>query len=58
MIWLYHFAVNLHAPFTLVQLVVPSMEQRGGGRIPECTTGSGEAFRLPEEEPARESWAN
>lgn len=53
--WLYHFAVNLHAPFTLVQLVVPSMERRGGGRILNVTTGSGEAFRLPEEEPAREA---
>ena len=56
--WLYHFAVNLHAPFTLVQLVVPTMEERGGGRILNVTTGSGEAFRLPEEEPARESWGD
>lgn len=53
--WLYHFAVNLHAPFTLVQLVVPSMEERGGGRILNVTTGSGEVFREPEEPPARES---
>ena len=43
--WLYHFAVNLHAPFTLVQLVVPIMEERGGGRILNVTTGSGEVFR-------------
>jgi NAD(P)-dependent dehydrogenase (short-subunit alcohol dehydrogenase family) len=50
--WLYHFAVNMHAPFTLTQLVVPSMEARGGGRILNVTTGSGEAFRLPEEPPA------
>jgi NAD(P)-dependent dehydrogenase (short-subunit alcohol dehydrogenase family) len=56
--WLYHFAVNLHAPFTLTQLVLPTMEQRGGGRILNVTTGSGEAFRLPEEEPARESWGD
>lgn len=47
--WLYEFAVNLHAPFTLTQLVVPIMERRGGGRILNVTTGSGEAFRLPEE---------
>src|ERR1700722_10271006 len=31
--WLHHFAVNLHAPFTLAQLTVPSMEARGGGRF-------------------------
>ena len=53
--WLYHFAVNLHAPFTLVQLVVPIMERRGGGRILNVTTGSGEVFRQPEEPPALES---
>jgi NAD(P)-dependent dehydrogenase (short-subunit alcohol dehydrogenase family) len=53
--WLYHFAVNLHAPFTLVQLVVPVMEKRGGGRILNVTTGSGEVFRYPEEPPALEA---
>jgi NAD(P)-dependent dehydrogenase (short-subunit alcohol dehydrogenase family) len=53
--WLYHFAVNLHAPFTLVQLVVPIMEQRGGGRILNVTTGSGEVFRQPEEPPVLEA---
>ena len=53
--WLYHFAVNLHAPFTLVQLVVPIMEARGGGRILNVTTGSGEVFRQPEEPPVLES---
>jgi NAD(P)-dependent dehydrogenase (short-subunit alcohol dehydrogenase family) len=47
--WLYHFAVNLHAPFTLIQLVLPSMEKRGGGRIMNVTTASAEASRLPEE---------
>jgi NAD(P)-dependent dehydrogenase (short-subunit alcohol dehydrogenase family) len=56
--WLYHFAVNLHAPFTLVQLVVPIMEERGGGRILNVTTGSGEVFRQPEEPPALESVAD
>ena len=47
--WLYQFDVNLHAPFILMQLVVPIMESRGGGRIVNVTTGSGEAFRLAEE---------
>jgi NAD(P)-dependent dehydrogenase (short-subunit alcohol dehydrogenase family) len=47
--WLYQFAVNTHAPFTLTQLTVPIMEQRGGGRIINLSTGSGEVFRLPEE---------
>jgi NAD(P)-dependent dehydrogenase (short-subunit alcohol dehydrogenase family) len=41
--------VNLHAPFTLMQLVAPIMAARGGGRIINITTGSGEVFRLPEQ---------
>jgi NAD(P)-dependent dehydrogenase (short-subunit alcohol dehydrogenase family) len=49
--WLYQFAVNLHAPFTLTQLVVPIMDKRGGGRIINLSTGSGEVFRQPEELP-------
>jgi NAD(P)-dependent dehydrogenase (short-subunit alcohol dehydrogenase family) len=49
--WLYQFAVNTHAPFTLTQLVVPIMEKRGGGRILNLSTGSGEVFRQPEELP-------
>lgn len=49
--WMHHFAVNVHAPFTLTQLVTPIMEARGGGRILNVTTGSGEVFRLPEEPP-------
>ncbi len=47
--WLYQFDVNLHAPFTLMQLVTPIMEARGDGRILNLSTGSGEVFRLPEE---------
>jgi NAD(P)-dependent dehydrogenase (short-subunit alcohol dehydrogenase family) len=47
--WLEQFAVNVHAPFTLMQRVVPLMEARGGGRIINLSTGSGEVFRLPEE---------
>jgi NAD(P)-dependent dehydrogenase (short-subunit alcohol dehydrogenase family) len=53
--WLYQFDVNTHAPFTLMQLVVPIMEARGGGRIINITTGSAEALRLPEEPRAAES---
>jgi NAD(P)-dependent dehydrogenase (short-subunit alcohol dehydrogenase family) len=53
--WLYQFAVNLHAPFTPMQLVVPIMERRGGGRIVNVTAGSGEVFRLPEESSKGES---
>jgi len=52
--WEYQFAVNVHAPFTLMQLVTPIMESRGGGRILNVTTGSGEVFRLPEEPPKPE----
>jgi NAD(P)-dependent dehydrogenase (short-subunit alcohol dehydrogenase family) len=32
-----------------MQLAVPIMERRGGGRILNLSTGSGEVFRLPEE---------
>nr|WP_207974678.1 SDR family oxidoreductase [Parafrankia sp. BMG5.11] len=53
--WLYQFAVNLHAPFTLIQLVTPIMESRGGGRIINLSTGSGEVFRQPEELPKLEN---
>jgi NAD(P)-dependent dehydrogenase (short-subunit alcohol dehydrogenase family) len=47
--WLHQFDVNLHAPFTLMQLVTPIMAARGGGRIINLSTGSGEVFRLVEE---------
>jgi NAD(P)-dependent dehydrogenase (short-subunit alcohol dehydrogenase family) len=53
--WLYQFAVNVHAPFTLMQRCVPLMEKRGGGRIINLSTGSGEVFRLPEEPQKLES---
>ncbi|MEJ5976220.1 SDR family NAD(P)-dependent oxidoreductase [Novosphingobium sp. PS1R-30] len=49
--WLYQFDVNVHAPFTLTQLCVPIMEKRGGGRIINLSTGSGEVFRKVEEPP-------
>jgi NAD(P)-dependent dehydrogenase (short-subunit alcohol dehydrogenase family) len=54
--WLYQFDVNLHAPFTLSQLVTPIMASRGGGRIINLSTGSGEVFRLAEEPPKLASW--
>jgi NAD(P)-dependent dehydrogenase (short-subunit alcohol dehydrogenase family) len=47
--WSNDFDINLHAPFTLMQLVAPIMASRGGGRIVNVTTGSGEVFRIPEE---------
>lgn len=56
--WLYQFAVNVHAPFTLMQLAVPIMECRGGGRIVNVTTGSGEVFRQPEESQKLQSQGN
>jgi NAD(P)-dependent dehydrogenase (short-subunit alcohol dehydrogenase family) len=56
--WLYQFDVNVHAPFTLIQRVVPIMEQRGGGRIVNVTTGSGEVFREAEELPKLNSQGN
>jgi len=53
--WLYQFDVNTHAPFTLMQLVTPVMEARGGGRIINVTTASGEVLREPEEPRRAES---
>jgi len=53
--WLYQFDVNTHAPFTLMQLVAPIMEARGGGRIINITTGSAESLRLTEEPRAAEA---
>ena len=47
--WLYQFDVNVHAPFTLMQLCVPIMAARGGGRIINVTSGSAEVMRQPEE---------
>ena len=53
--WYYQFAVNLHAPFILTQLLVPAMESRGGGRIINVTAGCAEVYRQPEEPPFREA---
>lgn len=53
--WYYQFAVNIHAPFILTQLLAPVMERRGGGRILNVTAGCAEVYRLPEEPPFREA---
>ncbi len=53
--WKYQFEVNTHAPYTLMQLCAPIMEKRGGGRIVNVTTGSGEVFRMEEEPTALEA---
>ena len=53
--WLYQLDVNLNAPFTLMQLAARNMASRGGGRIINVTSGSGEALRLPEEPRAPEA---
>lgn len=37
--WMRQFAVNLHAPFSLMRAVAPLMAARGGGRIVNITTG-------------------
>ena len=38
--WMDQYAVNLHAPFTLIRAVVPIMQAHGGGRIINLTTGT------------------
>jgi len=52
--WSNDFDINPHAPFILMQLVTPIMAARGGGRIINVTTGSGEVFRMPEEHVAEQ----
>jgi NAD(P)-dependent dehydrogenase (short-subunit alcohol dehydrogenase family) len=36
--WMAQYAVNLHAPYTLMRAVAPIMQQTGGGRIINLTT--------------------
>ena len=36
--WMDQYAVNLHAPFSLIRAVVPIMRDRGGGRVLNLTT--------------------
>jgi NAD(P)-dependent dehydrogenase (short-subunit alcohol dehydrogenase family) len=40
--WLTQFAINLHAPFTLMSLVIPHMRSAGGGMIINITSGAGD----------------
>jgi NAD(P)-dependent dehydrogenase (short-subunit alcohol dehydrogenase family) len=40
--WLGQFDTNLHGPFTLIQAVLPSMRERGGGVIVNMTSGAGD----------------
>jgi NAD(P)-dependent dehydrogenase (short-subunit alcohol dehydrogenase family) len=40
--WLNQFSTNLHGPFSLIQAVVPSMRDRGGGVIVNMTSGAGD----------------
>jgi NAD(P)-dependent dehydrogenase (short-subunit alcohol dehydrogenase family) len=42
--WLWQYAVNIHAPFSLTKAVVPIMQSRGGGRVINVTTGSPEVL--------------
>ena len=53
--WLYHYDVNVHAPFTLTQLVVPSMQARGAGGSSMSPPGAGRCFvsRRNPHKPAR-----
>jgi len=37
--WMAQYAVNLHAPYTLMRSVAPIMAAQGGGRIINITTG-------------------
>jgi NAD(P)-dependent dehydrogenase (short-subunit alcohol dehydrogenase family) len=40
--WLAQFDANLHGPFSLIQAVMPSMRERGGGVIVNMTSGAGD----------------
>jgi NAD(P)-dependent dehydrogenase (short-subunit alcohol dehydrogenase family) len=40
--WLHQFAVNVHAPFTLIGLAVPHLITQGGGVIVNMTSGAGD----------------
>lgn len=49
--WLRQFDVNVHAPFILSQLAVPSMIERGGGVIINVSSGAGDLVPVPPEPP-------
>lgn len=44
--WLRQFDTNLHGPFSLMQAVLPSMRERGGGVIVNMTSGAGDLSPL------------
>jgi NAD(P)-dependent dehydrogenase (short-subunit alcohol dehydrogenase family) len=47
--WLGQFSANLHGPFSLMQAVLPSMRDRGGGVIINMTSGAADLRPVPEE---------
>jgi len=46
--WMEQYAVNLHAPYTLIRTLAPLMADHGGGRVINLTT----AGHQPDQEPA------
>jgi NAD(P)-dependent dehydrogenase (short-subunit alcohol dehydrogenase family) len=53
--WLSQFDANLHGPFSLIQAVLPSMRERGGGVIVNMTSGAGDLTPLRPEAPSGDS---
>jgi NAD(P)-dependent dehydrogenase (short-subunit alcohol dehydrogenase family) len=46
--WLRQFDANVHAPFTLMALVVPHLKARGGGIIVNITSGAADMLPVQE----------
>jgi NAD(P)-dependent dehydrogenase (short-subunit alcohol dehydrogenase family) len=44
--WLRQFDANLHGPFSLMQAVLPSMQERGGGIVVNMTSRAGDLVPL------------
>jgi NAD(P)-dependent dehydrogenase (short-subunit alcohol dehydrogenase family) len=51
--WMHQYAINLHAPYTLMHLLAPKMAERGGGRFINLTTGSPQVYGVLEQPEAR-----
>jgi NAD(P)-dependent dehydrogenase (short-subunit alcohol dehydrogenase family) len=49
--WMHQYAVNLHAPYTLIRAVAPIMDAHGGGRILNLTTAGHDADSAREPTP-------
>lgn len=49
--WLVQFDTNLHGPFSLIQAVLPSMRDAGGGVIVNMTSGAGDLIPVAPEAP-------